>query len=214
MKRLGDGSMLSGASCLRQVSKRFRHLADAQIVSAKYTFSATSVAWQTFLGGLHNLEELEADLRNERKAEVATLLLGILRVRPSLQKLSVTLNNHETRLMDQTWSPKTGLMFANAFRNLQHLETLRLGGFATVALCTQILCSALQNVPSLRELLVRVAIGNQGVHQLAPCIRQAVLLKKIDLSASAVGDLGAIRLATCLDGNQILEYLDVSHVRS
>lgn len=105
------------------------------------------------------------------------------------------------------------LALRNAMKRVTDLHTLSLSGYGSVYMSTQMLCSALQNVSPLKELLVRVAIGNQGVHRLAPSIKGNQTVVRLNLSGTAIGDIGAVQLAACLEDNLTLEDLDMSHVR-
>lgn len=196
------------------VSKRFRGVADAQVATAKLSFCSTSVAWKSLLlQRLVNLEELHADLRTDESSAASSLLLllDILNARPSLQKLNIILNDR-VGFCDRVLPRTSKAALQNAMQKVTDLHSLSLSGYGSVAVSTQMLCSALQNVSPLKELLVRVAIGNQGVHRLAPSIRGNQSVVRLNLSGTAIGDIGAVQLAACLEENATLEDLDVSHV--
>lgn len=197
------------------VSKRFRVLADSRVESAKLSFCPSSVAWQSFLlQRLENLDELDVDLRNDGSSEASSLLLllDVLRARPSLHKLNVIFNDGD-RLCNNVWPLANAAEMQDAMQQLSDLHTLSLGGYGSVSMSTQVLCSALQHVSPLKELLVRVAIGNQGINSLAPCIQGNQSVVRLNLSGTAIGDIGAVNLAACLADNTTLEDLDLSHVR-
>lgn len=197
------------------VSKRFRGLADSRVASAKLCFNPSSIAWQSFLlERLENLDELDVDLRNDGSPEASSLvlLLDILRARPSLSKLNVVFHDREA-FCDQGWSLGQMTALQEALGQLSDLHTLSLEGYGSVSMSTKVLCSALQQVSPLKELLVRVAIGNQGIQSLAPCIQGNQSVVRLNLSGTAIGDIGAVKLAASLAENITLEDLDVSHVR-
>eukprot|EP00892_Ulva_mutabilis_P007583 jgi/Ulvmu1/5197/UM021_0214.1 len=212
LRSLDDGTAHGLLPCLRMVSKRFRVLADSRVVRAKLSFSPSSAAWQSYLlQRLENLDELHADLRGDGSTDASSLLLmlNILRARPGIQKLNVTFNDCD-QLCDQ-WAVGDSEAMQHAMQHLSHLRTLSLGGYGSVSMSTRILCSALQHVSPLKELLVGVAIGNRGIHNLAPCIQGNQSVVRLNLSGTAIGDIGAVNLAACLTENLTLEDLDLSH---
>lgn len=214
LRSLDNGNLQSLLPTLRMVSKRFRGLADAQVATATLSFCPTSVTWKSLLlQRLENLEELDADLRTDESSTASSilLLLDILNARPSLQKLNIILNDNVS-FCDKVLQRTSKVALQKAMQKLTDLHSLSLSGYGSISVSTQMLCTALQSVAPLKELLVRVAIGNQGVHRLAPSIRGNQSVVRLNLSGTAIGDIGAVQLAACLEENITLEDLDVSHV--